>query len=43
MKVISRWYDVDIVFENKDLESIKFKGVIDKQQGIERILSIMKI
>lgn len=42
MKVISRWYDVDIVFENKDLESIKFKGTLDKHQAIEEILSIMK-
>ena len=42
MKVISRWYDVDVVFENKDLEALKFKGILDKQQGIERILSIMK-
>tara|TARA_R110001599_G_C12225522_1_gene657665 strand:- start:879 stop:2048 length:1170 start_codon:yes stop_codon:yes gene_type:complete len=42
MKVISRWYDVDIIFENKDLESIKFKGTLDKNQAIEEILSIMK-
>jgi hypothetical protein len=42
MKVISRWYDVDIIFKNKDLESIKFKGTLDKNQAIEEILSIMK-
>ncbi len=42
MKVISRWYDVDIVFENKDFESIKFKGNLSKNQSIERILAIMK-
>lgn len=42
MKVISRWYDVDIIFENKDLESIKFKGSLDKNQSIEEILTIMK-
>lgn len=42
MKVISRWYDVDIVFENKSLEKIKFKGTLDKLQSIEEILSIMK-
>src|SRR5690606_32494303 len=23
MKVISRWYNVDVIFENKELESIK--------------------
>ncbi|WP_299555218.1 FecR family protein [Seonamhaeicola sp.] len=42
MKVISRWYDVEIVFENKALEELKFKGVLDKSQSIEEILSIMK-
>ncbi|WP_209401431.1 FecR family protein [Pseudozobellia sp. WGM2] len=42
MKVISRWYDIDIIFENKDLESIKFKGTLDKNQAIEEVLSIMK-
>ena len=41
MKVISRWYDVDVVFENKELESLKFKGVLDKYQSIEEILNIM--
>ncbi len=42
MKVIERWYDVDIIFVNKDLESVKFRGVIKKQVSIEEILTIMK-
>lgn len=42
MKVISRWYNVDVVFENKNLESVKFKGILSKNQNIEEILSIMK-
>ncbi len=42
MKVVSRWYDVDVIFENKELESVEFIGVIDKNQSIEEILSIMK-
>lgn len=41
-KVISRWYDVEIVFENKQLESVKFVGALNKHQSIEEILSIMK-
>jgi ferric-dicitrate binding protein FerR (iron transport regulator) len=41
-KVLSRWYDVDIVFENKELESVEFIGVLDKHQSIEQILSIIK-
>ncbi|MGC1633149.1 MAG: FecR family protein [Gelidibacter sp.] len=42
MKVLIRWYDVDVVFENKSLEAMNFKGVLDKNQTIEEILeSIM--
>ena len=42
MKVISRWYDIDVIFINKDLESLKFKGVLSKNQSVEEILAIMK-
>nr|WP_276520152.1 FecR family protein [Aestuariivivens sediminis] len=42
MKVISRWYDVDVVFENKELEKITFKGVLGKNQNLEEILETIK-
>ena len=42
MKVISRWYDVDVVFENKQLENITFKGVLGKNQDIQDILETIK-
>lgn len=42
MKVLSRWYDVEIIFENKRLETLKFKGTLNKNQSISEILSIMK-
>ncbi|WP_242206293.1 FecR family protein [Aestuariivivens insulae] len=42
MKVISRWYDIDVVFENKELETITFKGVLGKDQDIEEILMTIK-
>ncbi len=42
MKVISRWYDVDVVFQNKDLEEISFKGVLGKNQDLEQILLTIK-
>ncbi|MCX7550058.1 FecR family protein [Xanthomarina sp. F2636L] len=42
MKVLSRWYDVEVVFENKELENMTFKGVLSKQQSIEEILSAIK-
>ncbi|MEO6347726.1 MAG: DUF4974 domain-containing protein, partial [Aquaticitalea sp.] len=39
MKVVSRWYDVEVVFENKSLETMSFRGVLGKDQSIEDILS----
>lgn len=42
MKVISRWYDVDVIFENKALETVEFVGVLSKRQSITQILSIIK-
>jgi ferric-dicitrate binding protein FerR (iron transport regulator) len=42
MKVISRWYNVDVVFENRQLEDITFKGVLGKNQDIQEILETIK-
>ncbi|WP_419213622.1 FecR family protein [Maribacter sp. X9] len=42
MKVLSRWYDMDVVFENKELEDVKFVGVIRKNQEITEILNTIK-
>ena len=36
------WYDTDIVFINKELENIKFNGVLNKKQNIEHILLTIK-
>ena len=38
MKVLSRWYDMEVVFENKSLEDVRFFGVLGKDQKIEEIL-----
>ncbi len=40
-KVLSRWYDMNVVFVNKEVEAIKFTGVLGKEQSIEDILSTM--
>ena len=42
MVVLSRWYDVNIVFDNAELEGVKFNGVISKNEKIEEILTIIK-
>jgi ferric-dicitrate binding protein FerR (iron transport regulator) len=42
MKVLSRWYDVDVVFKNKPLEEVKFYGILEKKQSITEILETIK-
>lgn len=42
MKVISRWYDVDVVFENEELKNIKFIGILGKDQNLTKILETIK-
>ncbi|MFC6860519.1 FecR family protein [Zunongwangia atlantica] len=42
MTIISRWYDVDVVFENKELENIRFTGAFSKEQNLEQLLQIIK-
>ena len=40
--VLSRWYDMEVFFENKNLKEQKFNGRISKQFDIEEILSSIK-
>lgn len=42
MKVLSRWYDFEVKFQNPNIEKEKFVGVIEKDQKIEEILLILK-
>jgi transmembrane sensor len=42
MKVLSRWYDVDVHFANEELKSAGFNGVLGKDQNIEDILKTIK-
>ncbi|AUP79962.1 FecR family protein [Flavivirga eckloniae] len=39
MKVLSRWYDMDVTFNNAELEDVRFIGVLGKEQKIEEILN----
>jgi len=41
-KVLSRWYDVDIVFADPTLGNVKFNGVLNKNQKLEDILTTIK-
>ena len=42
MKVLSRWYDMEVVFLNKNIEDELFVGVLGKEQNIEDILTSIK-
>lgn len=42
MKVLSRWYDVDIIFDSQSLEEVKFFGNLEKDQNIQEILETIK-
>ena len=39
MKVLARWYDVDVVFVESNLKEERFTGVLRKNQNIEDILN----
>lgn len=43
MKVISRWYDIDFVFEDKEVENLTFNGKLLKSQTLEEILNFIKL
>ena len=42
MKVLSRWYDFNVVFKSKSVENELFVGVLGKNEKIEDILSNIK-
>jgi len=42
MKVLSRWYDVDIEITEVQVGNVKFNGVLDKNQNLNEILTTIK-
>jgi len=42
MKVLCRWYDMEVVFENEDIKKEEFFGLLRKDQGIEKIIATIK-
>lgn len=41
MKVLERWYDIKTVFKRESIQEINFNGILDKNQKIEEILTII--
>ncbi len=42
MTVLSRWYDVEIIFSNESLETLEFNGVLGKDEKITNLLTTFK-
>lgn len=42
MQVLSRWYDVDVVFQTKTIGKLTFNGVFRKTLELDEILNIIK-
>ncbi len=42
MNTLSRWYDMTVTFQNKEIETKGFNGVMGKDQGIQEILETLK-
>ena len=42
MKVLSRWYDVDIEIKNKEIENEEFVGILRKNKKLDVILTNIK-
>ena len=41
MKVLTRWYDMEVVFENPEFKNMTFNGGLKKKESITEILSII--
>lgn len=42
MQTLSRWYDMEVVFANKDLEEVLFVGSLNKKHNITDVLNDIK-
>ena len=42
MKILSRWYNIDYVFDNKEIENKSFTGVLDRENTINEILAYIQ-
>lgn len=42
MRVLSRWYDIQVVFENESIKKEQFNGVLIKDRNIDEILRSIK-
>lgn len=42
MTILSRWYDVEVVFENAEQKNFVFTGIIERAESVEYILKLIE-
>jgi len=42
MKILSRWYDVNVIFENEMAKGLKFTGDLERYEDFEKILALIE-
>lgn len=43
MRVLARWYDVEVVFENEDLRQLEFSGNLDRYEDIGKFFKLFEL
>ena len=41
MPQISRWYNIDVVYENKEVQNIMITGEIERKANLSEVLKIL--
>ena len=43
MRTVARWYDVEVEFSAKELESVRFSGRLRRYEDVENLLTMIKL
>ncbi|SHG20261.1 FecR family protein [Pedobacter caeni] len=43
MKKVSRWYDVEIEFQNEDLKELEFGGIVKRSEKVSQVLKMLEM
>jgi len=42
MKKVQRWYDVDVMYEERSLVEMKFSGTISRYENVSKLLDMLQ-
>ncbi|MFT7163442.1 MAG: transmembrane sensor, partial [Bacteroidia bacterium] len=42
VKVLSRWYDIDVFYENESVRDIKFTGRFKRYDDFEKVIKLIE-